>query len=109
VFQKNISDGGGSRNESIDTPLYPPLFWLDNIFKTKMHFSFFTQGKNNCVDFRKIFPLENYTTANVLGVLWRRLSQKIHHLLIFGTVFDKIYKYFYILSGEIFAKTRSRK
>jgi hypothetical protein len=33
VFKKNISDGVGSRNESIDTPLYPPLFWLDNIFK----------------------------------------------------------------------------
>jgi hypothetical protein len=31
--KKNISDGVGSRNESIDTPLYPPLFWLDNIFK----------------------------------------------------------------------------
>jgi hypothetical protein len=32
VFKKNISDGVGSRNESIATPLYPPLFWLDNIF-----------------------------------------------------------------------------
>jgi hypothetical protein len=32
VFKKNISDGVGSRNKSIDTPLYPPLFWLDNIF-----------------------------------------------------------------------------
>jgi hypothetical protein len=34
VFKKNISDGVGSRNESIGTPLYPPLFWLDNIFLT---------------------------------------------------------------------------
>jgi hypothetical protein len=34
VFKKNISDGVGSRNESIDTPLDPPLFWLDNIFKS---------------------------------------------------------------------------
>jgi hypothetical protein len=33
--QKNISDGVGSRNESIHTPLDPPLFWLDNIFKIK--------------------------------------------------------------------------
>ncbi len=33
MFKKNISDGVGSRNESIDTPLYPPLFWLENIFK----------------------------------------------------------------------------
>jgi hypothetical protein len=32
VFKKNISDGVGSQNESIDTRLYPPLFWLDNIF-----------------------------------------------------------------------------
>jgi hypothetical protein len=34
--KKNISDVVGSRNESIDTPLYPPLFWLDNIFKLKI-------------------------------------------------------------------------
>ena len=33
MFKKNISDGVGSRNESIHTPLDPPLFWLDNIFK----------------------------------------------------------------------------
>ncbi len=33
MFKKNISDGVGSQNESIDTPLDPPLFWLDNIFK----------------------------------------------------------------------------
>jgi hypothetical protein len=33
VFKKNISDGVGSRNVSIHTPLDPPLFWLDNIFK----------------------------------------------------------------------------
>jgi hypothetical protein len=32
VFKKNITDGVRSQNESIDTPLYPPLFWLDNIF-----------------------------------------------------------------------------
>jgi hypothetical protein len=32
VFKKNISDGVGSRNELIHTPLDPPLFWLDNIF-----------------------------------------------------------------------------
>jgi hypothetical protein len=31
VFKKNISDGVPSRNESIDTPLYTPHFWLDNI------------------------------------------------------------------------------
>ncbi len=33
MFKKNISDCVGIRNESIDTPLYHPLFWLDNIFK----------------------------------------------------------------------------
>jgi hypothetical protein len=33
VCLKNICDGVGCQNESIDTPLYPPLFWLDNIFK----------------------------------------------------------------------------
>jgi hypothetical protein len=43
VFKKNISDGVGSRNKSIDTPLYPPLFWLDNIFKGLIpNLSFFT-------------------------------------------------------------------
>jgi hypothetical protein len=32
--QKNMSDGVGSQNGSIGTPLAPPpLFWLDNIFK----------------------------------------------------------------------------
>ncbi len=38
MFKTNISDGVGSQNESIDTPLYPPLFWLDNIFNVKLHF-----------------------------------------------------------------------
>ncbi len=33
MFKKNICDGIGSRNKSNGTPLYPPLFWLDNIFK----------------------------------------------------------------------------
>ncbi len=33
MFKKNISDGVGSRNGSNGTPLDPPLFWLDNIFK----------------------------------------------------------------------------
>jgi hypothetical protein len=33
VFKKNISDGVESRNGSNGTPLSPPLFWLDNIFK----------------------------------------------------------------------------
>jgi hypothetical protein len=33
VFKKNISDGVGSPNGSNGTPLDPPLFWLDNIFK----------------------------------------------------------------------------
>ncbi len=32
MLKKNISDGVGSRNELIDTPLDPPPFWLDNIF-----------------------------------------------------------------------------
>jgi hypothetical protein len=34
VFQKNICDGVGVQDESIGTPLYPPLFWLDNIFNS---------------------------------------------------------------------------
>jgi hypothetical protein len=32
-LKKNISDGVESRNGSNGTPLNPPLFWLDNIFK----------------------------------------------------------------------------
>jgi hypothetical protein len=32
VFKKNICDGVGCEDESNDTPLDPPLFWLDNIF-----------------------------------------------------------------------------
>ncbi len=36
MFKKNISDGVGSRNESIHTPLDPPLFWLDNIFNSSL-------------------------------------------------------------------------
>jgi hypothetical protein len=60
-----------------------------NMFKTKMHFSFFSQGENNYVNFLEFFPFENSVTPNVLRALWRLISQKIHHLLIFGTVFDK--------------------
>jgi hypothetical protein len=33
VCLKNIRDGVGSQNGSNGTPLDPPLFWLDNIFK----------------------------------------------------------------------------
>jgi hypothetical protein len=33
--QKKYQHGVGSRNKSIDTALYPPLFWLDNIFKER--------------------------------------------------------------------------
>jgi hypothetical protein len=33
VFKKNICDGVGGQDESNGTPLCPPLFWLDNIFK----------------------------------------------------------------------------
>jgi hypothetical protein len=33
VCQKNICDGVGGQDESNVTPLDPPLFWLDNIFK----------------------------------------------------------------------------
>ncbi len=35
MFKKNISDDVGSPNGSNGTPLDPPLFWLDNIFKLK--------------------------------------------------------------------------
>jgi hypothetical protein len=34
VCLKNICDGVGGQDESNGTPLDPPLFWLDNIFKT---------------------------------------------------------------------------
>jgi hypothetical protein len=33
VYLKNICDGIGGQDEWNGTPLYPPLFWLDNIFK----------------------------------------------------------------------------
>jgi hypothetical protein len=33
VFKKNICDDVGVQDESIGTPLNPPLFWLDIIFK----------------------------------------------------------------------------
>jgi hypothetical protein len=33
VYLKSIGDCIRSRDESIDTHLDPPLFWLDNIFK----------------------------------------------------------------------------
>ncbi len=35
VCLKNICDGVGGQDESNGTPLDPPLFWLDNIFKEK--------------------------------------------------------------------------
>ncbi len=33
VCLKTICDGVGGQDESNGTPLDPPLFWLDNIFK----------------------------------------------------------------------------
>jgi hypothetical protein len=36
VLKKNICDGVGGQDESNGTPLDPPLFWLDNIFKFRV-------------------------------------------------------------------------
>jgi hypothetical protein len=36
VFKKNICDGIGCQDESNGTPLYLPLFWLDNIFNERI-------------------------------------------------------------------------
>ncbi len=38
VCLKNICDGVGGQDESNGTPLDPPLFWLDNIFKQHLHY-----------------------------------------------------------------------
>ncbi len=37
MYLKSIGDCVRSRDESIDTPLDPPFFWLDNIFKEFCH------------------------------------------------------------------------
>ena len=49
MFKKNISDGVGSRNGSNGTPLNPPLFWLDNIFKEKFLVKLVYQQKQQLV------------------------------------------------------------
>jgi hypothetical protein len=36
VFKKNICDGVGGQDELNGITLYPPLFWLDNVFKLKL-------------------------------------------------------------------------
>ncbi len=41
VCLKNICDGVGGQDVSNGTPLDPPLFWLDNIFKL-FYFSIFS-------------------------------------------------------------------
>jgi hypothetical protein len=35
VLKKNICDGVGGQDELNGITLYPPLFWLDNIFIVK--------------------------------------------------------------------------
>ncbi len=45
VCLKNICDGVGSQNGSNGTPLDPPLFWLDNIFKIPSGFSLTIRSK----------------------------------------------------------------
>jgi hypothetical protein len=37
VYLKSIGDCIRSRDESIETHLDPPLFWLDNIFKSAVN------------------------------------------------------------------------
>ncbi len=44
VYLKNICDGVGGQDESNGTPLYPPLFWLDNIFKRMCYKTFTLQS-----------------------------------------------------------------
>jgi hypothetical protein len=34
VLKKNICDGVGGQDKLNGITLYPPLFWLDNIFKS---------------------------------------------------------------------------
>jgi hypothetical protein len=60
VLNKNICDGVGVQDESIGTPLYPPLFWLDNIFKAM---------KQN-----------NSLTYNIVQSMKRFYRFKNHHL-----------------------------
>jgi hypothetical protein len=43
VYLKSIGDCIGSRDESIDTHLDPPLFWLDIIFQA--HFAGFPYSR----------------------------------------------------------------
>jgi hypothetical protein len=38
VFKKNICDGVGGQDELNGITLYPPLFWLDNIFNMQLSF-----------------------------------------------------------------------
>ncbi len=46
MFKKNISDGVGNQNGSNGTPLDPPLFWLDNIFKGSLQWDNISEKAN---------------------------------------------------------------
>ena len=61
VCLKNICDGVGGQDESNGTPLDPPLFWLDNIFKLILRLKNNRCDKKyilltNMVYWKKIFP-----------------------------------------------------
>ncbi len=79
VCLKNICDGVGGQDESNGTPLDPPLFWLDNIFKYCMYrihyLTFFLFRRNpNCPD-KWIEGIENVAHNNVHVHYFMNLQQ----------------------------------
>jgi hypothetical protein len=58
VCLKNICDGAGGQDQSNGTPLKPPLFWLDNIFKcSKKNISDGVGSQNESIDTCLYTPL----------------------------------------------------
>jgi hypothetical protein len=67
VYLKSIGDCIRSRDESIDTHLDPPLFWLDNIFKEPRNLF---QGISLRRNFGRIFPEKAEKTLEMFCLLY---------------------------------------
>ncbi len=99
MLKKNISDGVGSRNESIDTPLDPPLFWLDNIFKRLYSLSvFFMQAKILLAYSETTSYIENYLSKSLcspctLDDFWRILGRRSNTFGVFSEYVETLLAY----------------
>jgi hypothetical protein len=72
VYKTNIGDCVRSQGESIGTNLDPPLFWLDNIFKSKM-----LNSASGMFILLLIFAAEVQKWDEIALISWKKIRESL--------------------------------